>query len=1217
MNTIEINGTGGADNGSFHAEVVFPSSNKYHVTVTDPFREEGSIETDQEERLRWYFEEHLWSPYTDKEKAKRAADSITFYGETLFSRLFADERALAEFRALTHGLDELRLQIFSDDPRFQGLHWEALKDPDETQACCLKDLAVVRTSGTYTPTLEVQPGGTLNVLMVTARPGGKNDVDYRTITRPVVETVAGKQMPVHLHLLRPPTFQHLKEHLRDKKGFYHIIHFDVHGDVLSYPEYQAVMEGAGKAILSGGRRGMKPYDGVKAFLLLVGEKGGAYLVAADEVAELLRGAHIPICFLNACRSGTATLNITDAPGVGFSLEASLAMRFLERGVKLVLGMAWSVTVTAARIMMTELYHKLTGGEDTGKALNLARQALFENGCRFQAADCTLVLEDWLLPVVWGKGDFSISLQKPYPEDITARLERERLMEAQLKDVQREGEYGFLGRDVDVLVIETMLQAKNILLVKGMGGTGKTTLLGHLGEWWLKTGWLDYVFYFGYDRKPYRAEEILNVMAEAVMPPNDFAAFVVMTDVETKAMSLTTFLKEGKNTPRVLLILDNLESVTGTEQAVGSRLEEAEQKILTSVLKRLMQSSIKVLLGSRADEEWLGETTFKDNIHVLEGLDHVSRFDLAERILGDMTPPDSEEFKRLMDILAGYPLAMEIILPNLSSRSARELREFLTGEEIDLQGGRVSEEIFKCINISFSLLTEKAQQSMLVFAPFTSFLNATGLEVYLEKLQASGFSADLTLADLEEALRQGERQGVLKQLIPQLYSIQPVFPFFLGEQVARVFDESAQAALEQGFCRYMSELAKAYQQLMESKEPGERQTIFLLFRQDRENLYKALHRMLDSKEDFYDLYNVFGFFYHQHPLYNEAIAFMEGVAEKLESYSKKDQIFLINYGYVVGNLGSNYMEIKSFSKARDNLSKSLTLLQQAGKRHEMAMAYHQLGYVAQGERDWAEAKRNYQKALQILREFKNRYSQAGTYHQLGRVSEEERDSAEAERQYREALNIYQEFDDRYGQAKIYQGLGNVAFGERDWTEAKRYYWEALKIKQEFNDRYSQASTYHQLGKLAAKERNWSVAKQHYRKALKICQEFNDRYTLGKAYYELGNIAFEEKDWAEAKRHYREALKIFQEFNDRYEQAGIYGTLGNVALEETDYPSALNYYVMSLDIFSVYNNEYNVDITIENLSILLAMETWDAAKAIAGLDVTEERKQELLGLLENTQ
>jgi hypothetical protein len=77
------------EKGIFSAEVVFPSENVYAITVKNPFLEPGSIETDQEERLRWYFEEHMHSPFTDIQRRQRAEQSIIYYGETLFTSLFA------------------------------------------------------------------------------------------------------------------------------------------------------------------------------------------------------------------------------------------------------------------------------------------------------------------------------------------------------------------------------------------------------------------------------------------------------------------------------------------------------------------------------------------------------------------------------------------------------------------------------------------------------------------------------------------------------------------------------------------------------------------------------------------------------------------------------------------------------------------------------------------------------------------------------------------------------------------------------------------------------------------------------------------------------------------------------------------------------------------------------------------------------------------------
>jgi hypothetical protein len=146
------------EQGIFRAEALFPSENSYEVQIRDPFLEPGEIESDQEQRLRWYFEEMLSSPYTDREKAKRAHNSIVYYGESLFADLFQQNEALVEWRNLVNGLDKIRIQVFSKDPGFQALHWEALKDPKESKPYCLKGVEILRTSGAVTPDLDVWSG---------------------------------------------------------------------------------------------------------------------------------------------------------------------------------------------------------------------------------------------------------------------------------------------------------------------------------------------------------------------------------------------------------------------------------------------------------------------------------------------------------------------------------------------------------------------------------------------------------------------------------------------------------------------------------------------------------------------------------------------------------------------------------------------------------------------------------------------------------------------------------------------------------------------------------------------------------------------------------------------------------------------------------------------------------------------------------------------------
>jgi len=78
-------------------------------------------------------------------------------------------------------------------------------------------------------------------------------------------------------------------------------------------------------------------------------------------------------------------------------------------------------------------------------------------------------------------------------------------------------YGFVGRDLDILQIEKqLLTRRNILLIRGMGGAGKTTLLHHLGSWWQTTGFIQCVFYFGYDERAWTRQQIMTHIAKALM-----------------------------------------------------------------------------------------------------------------------------------------------------------------------------------------------------------------------------------------------------------------------------------------------------------------------------------------------------------------------------------------------------------------------------------------------------------------------------------------------------------------------------------------------------------------------------------------------------------------------------------------------------------------------------------------------------------------------------
>ena len=196
---------------------------------------------------------------------------------------------------------------------------------------------------------EVNPSPTLNLLVVTARPNAERDVGYRTITRPLVETLKQANLKVDVDIVRPGTYRAFKDHLEEarrgalsRRAFRHarLAH-----DVGASFQKEG---GSGQLVFKSrfGRGEIEQYDGVKGYLFFEDEGEPADGSKADpaeasELAALLLKYRIPIVILNACQSGKQS---------GDS-ETSLAAKLLEAGAQTVLGMRYSVTVSAARLMM--------------------------------------------------------------------------------------------------------------------------------------------------------------------------------------------------------------------------------------------------------------------------------------------------------------------------------------------------------------------------------------------------------------------------------------------------------------------------------------------------------------------------------------------------------------------------------------------------------------------------------------------------------------------------------------------------------------------------------------------------------------------------------------------------------------------------------------------------------------------------------------------------
>jgi tetratricopeptide (TPR) repeat protein len=1243
-----------------NALLIFDHGEEYPIIITDPFTE------GEEGRLEWYFEQHHRFPFTNQVRAREAADSLTAYGEALFRQVFSDPDAYARYKAaLQTGVENLAFEI-AGPPDFHRLHWEALKDPGLPQPLALQAPIVRRNLTPQTIRAQVRSSPTINLLIVTARPGGPHDVGYRTISRPLVEGLRQAGTPVRVEILRPGTYASLVDHLeaiqdRYGTGFYQVVHFDVHGALLTYEQFQEGAETEQYMVQARyGRADIEPYDDHKAFLFLEGvQEGQSDPVEAQELSDLLIAHQIPIVILNACQSGKQARPEEVEDEKVEVRETSLGSRLMTAGVQMVLAMGYSVTVTAAELLMTTLYGQLFARKDLSAAICRARLELHSRKGRRAYFGQSIDLEDWLLPVVYQNKEQSLQVRDFSPEESAAYYERQAMLYSPPKVT-----YGFVGRDLDILNVERhLLTQSNILLIQGMGGAGKTTLLHHLAAWWQATGFVDRICYFGYDERAWNRQQIMADIAHELMGEAEYLrTFQPLSPQAQQAM-----LAERLRATRHLLILDNLESITGSHLAIQNTLPDDEQQCLHDFLTELAGGRSLVLLGSRGGEDWLASGTFEDSVYDLPGLDPEAASTLADRILERHHAAQyrqDEDFQRLLDLLDGYPLPMEVVLANLARQTPAQVLEALqSGDEaIDMRSESKTESIMRCIEYSHSNLSPDTQQLLACLAPFTSVVATQALEQYSFQLRQQPALAHLPLERWQEVLKEAADWGLLSPHadVPDFLRLQPILPYFLRSRLAAPEQAETRQAIETAFRLHYDMLGSSITQLLTAKEAQERQVGQVVAGLEYENLVTALNLALEGQVSMYGIYRAISEYWDMTQDHRRALEILDTVLVHLESYPSMTLSGQLGAEFVsvLDDIAARQLRLKQYEAAEASYQKALSLhlgvtifeekqkgILSAGIYHQLGMVareqrqweqaeqyyqqaldikiefkdrysqvstYQQLGMAAQEQRQWEQAEQYYQQALEIKIEFNDRHEQASTYHQLGMVAEEQRQWEQAEQCYKQALDIYIDFKDRYSQASTYQQLGNVALEQRQWVQAEQYYQQALEIYIKFKDRHAQAGTYFQLGRVAQEQRQWAQAEQYYQQTLEIYIEFKDRHAQAGTYHRLGIVAQEVRQQAQAEKHYQKALEIFVEFKDRHAQAGTYHQLGNVALEHRQWERAEQYYQQALEIYIEFNDRHAQTGTYHNLGMVAQEQRqWERAQEylLKSLAITAEFKDEL--------
>ena len=905
------------------------------VVVPPPvgFAVEGRPQTDLMQELQWYLESFLDYPFPpETEHAERVQDALKAWGEQAFEALFGNRATGRWFDAATSGqYRQLQLQISSDDPRVLYWPWEALRDPEAgvLARTCQVERRLNKVRDPH-PVSSKLPRDGVNILLVTARPY-KADVHYRSISRPLVEQIDQLGLPASVTVLRPPTFDQLREHLRSRPHYYHILHFDGHG---SYgpkdghdSEHRMTMQG------------------LQGQLVFEDDDGEPDPQPAETLSELLREYSVPMVVLNACQSAMVDERAEDA-------FASVAAGLLRSGVRSVVAMAYSLYVSGAQQFLPAFYRRLFETGQVADAVRAGRQQMLARPKRVCARG-QFPLDDWLVPVLYEQDPLDVSFAREASAREAIPREERPFPEVPAEARDEQNPYGFVGRDAAVLKLERAMRRPPAgLLIHGLGGVGKTTLARGLIHWLNATNGLGQgCFWFSF-QDIRSAEFVFNEMVGALFGTNALAA-----DLDQKIEALLQTFREH----RFLIVWDNFEVVRGIPgTSLEPTLSAEDRQRLQRFLQGLRGGNSKVLITSRNDEQWLEPATcYKLSLGGLEGEERWEYCETIVQDLGLQVSREDPDWIGLMDLLEGHPLAMRVVLPKLQNSSPSQLMGLIESNLAAFATqDQESAKLFATLEFAKDGLSPDLQTLLIPLAWHERFLNADLLQQMagqVDETLGSGQVAQLTAALVAA--------GLLRERGDSVYEMHPALSRFLQLTVLKGTDEHVRDAWCHVFVNAMGSVADHYA----PKELHEQRGVFQVLGATFQNALAEAER-LEMDQAVAALTQSLAAYAQNERNFQAAADLFARLAAHHERRGNDE-----GQSGAYHQLGRIAQEQRDFASAEKWYRKSLAIKEKQGNEHGAAISYGQLGKLAAVQESYQQAGRWFLKAHQIFRRLDPRYA----------------------------------------------------------------------------------------------------------------------------------------------------------------------------------------------------------------------------------------------------
>jgi len=720
---------------------------------------------------------------------------------------------------------------------------------------------------------------------------------------------------------------------------------------------------------------------------------------------------------------------------------------------------------------------------------------------------------------------------------------------------------FVGRTADLAAVAARLDAgTRLLTILGPGGTGKTRLVRRYG--WTRLGEWPGGIYFCDLSEARTLEGIFFIVALALDVP--------LGKGDPGVQLGHAIATRG----RCLVILDNCEQLVGHAAAcVGRWLDRA--------------ASAAFLVTSRERLHLAGESVLPLEPLVVDG-EGVELFALRARAQrGDfaLTPANRAIVRRIVALLDGLPLAIELAAARIRVLSPAQLLERLSDRFAVLAGTRDAADrratLKSAIDWSWNLLVPWEQAALAQCSVFDGGFTLDAAEAVLD---VSAFADAPAIVDVVEMLVD---KSLLRTWVPVDQARHDIDELYFGmyltihdyaaEKLAASGDDAVRAAEERHGAHFAGFGSDAALAALYRRGGALRRRLLIL---ELDNLGAACRRAVargDADTAVATLRAVWEAITTQGaftlaielgarvetlaemaPTLRAAALTATGRAHAAAGRLEAAQTLLERALALARTANESGREAEVLARlanaergqgrmdaARGHAERALALRSARGEDDAIALA--ELGIVQRQTGAMAAARATYERALAIARERGDADSESKIQNSLAIVHAEQGRFAEARAHFEAAHALCVEIGDRRQAGLILGNLGMLNV-EQGRVEIGRAQCEAaLAIHRDTGERAEEAVTLLNLAAIDQASGRFDDARDKLVAGLAIAREVGNRRTEGGALESLGAVEHRSGHVDLALARYEEALALHRAVGNRRSQGTVLGQLGELRLQ----------------------------------------------------------------------